>query len=497
MIDSIVSLQSEFISSKSNEERKKLGQFYTGSIVSDFMASLITKINSKKIRILDAGAGAGILTVSAAMRCFELGCTDVHAVLYELDEKAAKYLERAMSRFSQEHNTKASKFTFEIRNQDFILSRPDKDESIEPFHLSVINPPYFKYSVKESPYSKATSDLFKGDPNIYASFMATVMSCMLLNGQMIVIAPRSFTNGLYFKGFRQYMGGLSSIERIHIFNSRSRVFKERESSVLQENVIFKFVKRPQAKNITVSSSTCNADIQNAESNEYPDSLIIDSTNEQRIIRVPETLSDAHIMLQAENLPTHFEAAGYFISTGPVVEHRTRDYICKPSTNRNTTPLLRPHNIKPSEVVWSGKHNKDVKFKLKSGHDKHTIKKDVYVLLKRFTSKDERRRLVAAVFNPKTINEDRVGFGNKLNYIGVKGKSLTLVEAYGLAALFNSTFMDKYFRCISGNTQVNATEIRIIKFPSRETVKVIGRIIKKVTNPTQDDIDEVVNCELGI
>ena len=163
-MEDIISLQSEFLNSKSIDDRKVLGQFFTGTIVSDYMASLIDKPNSKTVRILDAGAGTGILTASTALRCLDLGCKTVHAVLYELDDKAVPNLEQTLkivqNTFSQQRGT----FTFEIRCEDFVLVRPDKDESIHAFDVSVINPPYFKYSAKDSPYAKAAADLYHGDP---------------------------------------------------------------------------------------------------------------------------------------------------------------------------------------------------------------------------------------------------------------------------------------------------------------------------------------------
>ncbi|MCI5120754.1 MAG: methyltransferase, partial [Candidatus Electrothrix sp. AUS4] len=92
----------------------------------------------------------------------------------------------------------------------------------------------------------------------------------------------------------------------------------------------------------------------------------------------------------------------------------------------------------------------------------------------------------------------IGFGNKINYIGLSEGKLTAPEAYGLAAVFNSSFMDKYFRCISGNTQVNATEIRVMKFPSRKQVQEIGKQVQKVKavfDPCA--VDSIVNAVLGV
>ena len=43
----------------------------------------------------------------------------------------------------------------------------------------------------------------------------------------------------------------------------------------------------------------------------------------------------------------------------------------------------------------------------------------------------------------------------------KGGELTKAQAFGIAGFLNSALVDGYFRSISGNTQVNAAEIRLL------------------------------------
>ena len=46
-------------------------------------------------------------------------------------------------------------------------------------------------------------------------------------------------------------------------------------------------------------------------------------------------------------------------------------------------------------------------------------------------------------------------------------------AYGLSALLNSTFLDRYFRISNGNTQVSATELRAMPLPAERDIRSIG------------------------
>ncbi|MCU7907171.1 MAG: Eco57I restriction-modification methylase domain-containing protein [Candidatus Thiodiazotropha sp. (ex Epidulcina cf. delphinae)] len=493
MIEAAELVQTEYLNTKSGVERKELGQYFTGSAVADYMASMIGPVDTPVVRIIDAGAGVGILTVSAALRCLEMGNNQVHAVLYEIDGNAVAHLEVNMKHVARQFRKQAGKFTFEIRHEDFVLSRPDKTEA--PFHVSSINPPYFKYNAKTSPYAGAAADLYKGNPNIYASFMAVVAACMAPKGKMVAIVPRSFTNGLYFKGFRHYLNQTMSLDKLHIFRSRDKVFKA--LSVLQENIICSYTKHRQVARIEVCTSTGYEDLNQVETRRYPAKLLIDTTNEHEIIRIPESAKDAAILQTVEGWSSSFLENGYFISTGPVVEHRTREYITTPDDKADSVPLLRMHNVKAFKTVWTGSNRKDARFRLLDGHEKHTLENQPYVLLKRFSSKDEKRRLVAGIHDPQTIKGKLTALENHLNYIGREDGELDLAEAYGLAVLFNSTFMDKYFRCISGNTQVNATEIRLLKLPTREVIDQVGATFPDGAESDQQRIDSIVNFHLKV
>ncbi len=478
---------------KTRAQSKELGQFFTDPKIADYMASMIDFNEDDSARLLDAGAGSGALTSSVAYRCLELGKKQVHAVLYEIDKNILPKLEKRMDDLNQIFKLKGKKFSYKIHNEDFVLSRPDKQQNYK-FNISIINPPYFKYNSGKSPYSGATSDLFKGDPNIYASFTAIVSECLMPKGEMIVIIPRSFTNGLYFKGFRNYLQSNMSLERIHIFRSRNQLFKNME--VLQENIICQYVKTEQISNIKISSSNCSKDLKKTKINLYPSKLIFDNHNQHKIIRIPESNIDGYILNIVSKWSNDLEKNGYYISTGPVVKFRTKEFITKKSYH-NSIPLLQMHNVKVPYFEWTGKHKKDAYFSLKEGYEKHVSKNTIYVLLKRFTSKEERRRLVASVYDPSKIKGDLIGLENHLNYIGLKNTEMNLFEALGLAALFNSTLMDRYFRAMSGNTQVNATDIRLLKLPPRGIIIKIGKEIENFEFVEQTNLDKVVNNFLNI
>jgi adenine-specific DNA-methyltransferase len=121
----------------------------------------------------------------------------------------------------------------------------------------------------------------------------------------------------------------------------------------------------------------------------------------------------------------------------------------------------------------------------------------YVLLKRFTAKEERRRLVAGIFEASDSYSEQVGLENHLNYLYKPAGELTPNEALGLAAYFNSRLIDQYFRAISGNTQVNAAEIRAMPMPPVESIREIGVCLAAKNNRDPDTVDQVVGELIGL
>jgi adenine-specific DNA-methyltransferase len=120
----------------------------------------------------------------------------------------------------------------------------------------------------------------------------------------------------------------------------------------------------------------------------------------------------------------------------------------------------------------------------------------YVLLKRFTSKEQRRRLDSAVLKQSEFRHESVGIENHVNYIHKPKGGLSVNEAFGIAALLNTGLIDNYFRSLNGHTQVNATEIRNLPLPDLSVIKKIGEIVSKAKTPPAN-LDEIIGSQLGI
>jgi adenine-specific DNA-methyltransferase len=152
----------------------------------------------------------------------------------------------------------------------------------------------------------------------------------------------------------------------------------------------------------------------------------------------------------------------------VVDFRARDFLRK-DPGEDTVPLIYPVHFNGGCVHWPCPGSRKPNALLAVPETEELmVPNGVYVLVKRFTAKEERRRVVATVFRPEgnLAGFATVGFENHLNYFHHKGGGLDDRLAEGLAVYLNSTVVDSYFRQFSGHTQVNATDLRGLRYPSR-------------------------------
>jgi len=85
--------------------------------------------------------------------------------------------------------------------------------------------------------------------------------------------------------------------------------------------------------------------------------------------------------------------------------------------------------------------------------------------------------------------EALGFENHLNVFHAHRQGLPQTLAWGLAVFLNTTAVDDHFRRFNGHTQVNATDLRAMKYPSRQTLMALGEWAVASGELSQGMIDE--------
>jgi adenine-specific DNA-methyltransferase len=477
--------------------RRERGHFGTAPAIAEFMAGLLTDTPKGPVRILDPGAGVGTLSAAICKKILrQQNQTHLVFELFENDPTLISPLEKTMTFCKTALREAGHEMNFVIRVEDFILANTEHslfgDSSRASFHLAILNPPYFKVR-KESEYARAMKHVVHGQPNVYALFMAIVADRLRKGGEMVAITPRSYFNGPYFKRFRKWFFDRMTAKQIHIFESRTDAFQEEE--VLQENVILLAEKAGNPKDVIITSSP-GRDFQQVSRHALPYPKVIEDSTGDHLVRVATTGFEQEIVQALDRLSSRFRELPFKISTGPVVPFRSKEFLRQFRSDK-TAPLLWMHNVRPFMTRFALKNGKPTHILICEESQRLLLPTKRYVLLKRFTAKEERRRLVAGIIEAKDSYSPFLGLENHLNYIYRPNGELSKGEALGLAVFFNSALVDRYFRAISGNTQVNAAEIRAMPVPSLEGIREIGKALEHTDDRTPSRIERTVGEIVGL
>lgn len=469
--------------STSAHKKSNLGQFLTPSRVAKFMAGLFYESHEKDIRLLDPGAGIGSLSSSFLERCFSGGLNfeSIKITAYEIDDHLHQHLRITLDEFQE-----SGKITYSIVGNDFIEAVVKEAIKSPVFTHAILNPPYKKIN-NNSPHRHLLREVGIETVNLYSAFLALSIALVRRGGQVVAIIPRSFCNGPYYKPFREFMLQRATIKQLHLFDSRNTAFKD--DDVLQENVIIHLEVGGKQGPVKVSTSTDDT-FEDFSTAKHPFERIVFPDDVEKFIHVP-TSTALTALESSEAVQFTLSAIGLKVSTGPVVDFRMKDHL-RAMPGSGTVPLLYPSHFRGLKTVWPIPDQKKPNALVRNEEtEKWLSPNGFYCIVRRFSSKEEKRRIVASVVRPDQFGKvDFLGFENHLNFYHEDKRGLPEELAYGIAAYLNTSAVDEHFRRFNGHTQVNATDLKLIKYPSRKSLTSLGRkVLKRKTDLIQKDFDE--------
>ncbi|HBL75992.1 MAG: methyltransferase [Bacteroidetes bacterium GWF2_42_66] len=480
------------------KHKKDNGQFFTPTPIARLMASYCD-LTKTSIRILDPGCGTAILTCALIEHLIESrnDIEIIDLVAYETDPDLISSSQKTLTYLKKWLLEKGVRLQYLLHIHDFILDNAKalkRNYNGEQFDLIISNPPYFKLA-KDDEKTIAANMLVSGQPNIYSIFMGIASKLLSENGELIFITPRSFASGNYFKAFRELFFNTVQIDKIHLFNSRKDTFNR--DSVLQETVIVKAIRETidPNKQVLVSSSVGIRDIFEPTIKYFASSELLDLNSKEKILHLPTSDKEESILNLVASWENVLRDYNIQISTGPVVSFRALDYIQNNYENGTVflAPLFWLHNVNKMILEWPKQLKEKGQFiRIENGSKSLLIPNKNYILLRRFSTKDDKSRLIAAPYFCNYIKSDFIGVENKVNYIYRKHGHLERNELVGLCALLNSELFDTYFQIFNGNVNVSATELREMRLPPLNDIKKIGNKIILSNDYSMINVNHIVS-----
>ncbi|WP_129670838.1 BsuBI/PstI family type II restriction endonuclease [Candidatus Chloroploca sp. Khr17] len=475
--------------------RTTMGQVFTPVSLARLMAGLFEQPRTT-VRMLDPGAGMGMLTAATVAALCQRPDPPhrISVTACELDAQLIPSLRMTMDLCERECEALGIHFEANIIKGDFLEFAANQLEPLFTatpmrYDLAILNPPYRKIQTV-SRERRLLRRLGIEVSNLYAGFIALSLQLLQRGGELVAISPRSFCNGPYFRSFREMLLARSDLRGFYLFEDREEAF--RDDAVLQETVITSLVagctQSPMVKMVNAHDPADEMPTIQA----IPFDQVVYPHDPEHFFHLVAHQDGQSVASRLQSLPATLATLGLSVSTGRVVDFRATAHLRR-DPGPDTAALLYPTHCERGHVVWPKIGKKPNALVINEATQDLLVPNEPYVLVKRFSSKEERRRVVATLFLPEAVPGSVVAFENHLNYIHNQRRGIDYHLARGLTAFLNSTFVDTFFRQFNGHTQVNATDLRTLRYPDRDQLIALGRAVSP--DADQHTIDTAVAQEV--
>ena len=178
----------------------------------------------------------------------------------------------------------------------------------------------------------------------------------------------------------------------------------------------------------------------------------------------------------------------------MVDFRATEFL-RAEPGRDTAPLIYPGRLRHGRVLWPMAASKKPNALLNvPGSADLMVPEGLYVLTKRFSSKEERRRIVATLYDPADVASGPVGFENHLNYYHARRPGLgpsARARTSGVPQLdFDRSLFPPVQWAYAGQRRRSLEP----RYPFHHQLRKLGEIIGE-QHLEQSELDRLIDREL--
>ncbi|WP_295512943.1 HsdM family class I SAM-dependent methyltransferase [uncultured Sulfitobacter sp.] len=441
------------------------GIFYSPPAISDMLLALANdaKADWTRHRFLEPSCGGGVILTAIAERMIDAikrrPCSEVlthlskNLVGYEIDPFGAWLAQVSIDILALPFcRDQDAIFRTIVKCADTLAIRESKQ-----FDFVIGNPPFGRTKLTAEQRRHFERSTF-GHANLFALFWDQALRFVRVGGTIVFVTPTSFLSGRYSRKLRNLLSEHTEPKHLQFLRSRSSVFE----GVRQEMVISSVTRIQPRPPVTVQ------EIYHGSNGE----LKIYQLGRHQITRelgAPWAFPRSREQAGLENILNGFECRlsdwGYSVSTGPIIWNRHKHRLRSNHTGQSV-PLIWSEAVRRLGVFqWRASRQKGkIWFETENG-DEHLLCTEQCILVQRATTKEQPRRLVAALL-PKTFLDQHgsVVVENHINIIRpIQNRPRVSLE--DLANYLNSKIADNVLRCIAGGTSVSASDLLTMPLPS--------------------------------
>ncbi len=355
-----------------------------------------------------------------------------------------------------------------IASADSLLQLTDLFGTLD---VLTCNPPYRKMNATEvAEYRDFFPEVVEAQPNLYSLFIALCVKLMKPGGTCALVTPTSFLSGQNFSRLRTFLMSEARVLSIGMVSDRLGVFMDVEQetaiTLLQRNA-----------SLAHGGASASVSVVSRDGN-YVSVGTCALPNSGAAWPIPRTETDVGLLHRASKFRFRLADYGYVPRIGSFVWNRDErpTYISAVMAQRNrhgtAVPLLWSSDVRPDgSLHFDGKRkaNKEPCFVSLGSRVHPSVVRKPGLVLQRVTSNDQPRRLVAAAV-PQKLLDDHGGFvGENHTVILERVRDDAPLTPPQMAELLGCPPVDRYFRCISGATNVSVFELAQLVLPDPKKV----------------------------
>ena len=336
------------------------------------------------------------------------------------------------------------------------------------FDLVMGNPPYGRITLPLELREEYSRSLY-GHANLYGLF--TDLAVRLIKPRTGVIAyltPTSFLGGQYFTALRNLLTELTTPVLFDFVADRDGVFDD----VLQETMLATF--KAGEHNLPVSVSSLIPQGLNKAKTESLGKVYVEKGG--KIWLLPRKKTDVSFLNKIKKFNIRLSDVGYSVSTGQLVWNRFKPQL-RLAKKKNCYPLIWAESVTSEGFKFNATRKNHVPYIELLSKQGFLITRNECVLVQRTTSKEQDKRITAAIIPQEFIDEHNgVVVENHVNVIYSNGL-LSNINAKVVERILNSVVVDRIFRCISGSVAVSAYELNAIPLPDISKLKELQESVE--------------------
>ena len=474
---------------KVEEENVRLGRLFTKREQAALMARMAELPVRAEMRVLDPGAGTGILSAAAIEMLAKRGGVErILLTAYETDPVFLPMLKDNLERIRKKcwHDYKI-RVVSDVREEHYLLA--PREDTLPGYDIVLCNPPR-ELMLKGSPEHRAFRRICSGDTDLAFLFAARVAEELAEGGVAVLLLPVVLASSAYLEKLRRYLFERTALIGIHLFlkkaTSENRLDEARKNMIL---ALRRTEERPELIKITTSYGE-SGDIENVMHVDYP-TVVREDGKSLLLLKSPD---EAKVLSLVARFPATLSSRGLRMRTGLTLESRYKELL-RDKPEKGTVPLIHPNSIQLGQISFP---HPGVKNQYILGTEPSILQRNRNMLfIKRVPAKSDKKALFCGAYLASQLPRDpRISTHNKLNYIDYEdGREMDFNMVFGLFVVLNSSLYGKYYAIVSKSKQINATEFAALPLPSQTALRAMGAKLSMTRNFSERICDELLLAQM--